>query len=296
MTINHSVVKAPGQQLNAVADWNANHDVDPDTITAPMTDFHDDGTVLGDISYWNGSRWVSIPSPDIIYDPATNRFGFGVAIPLATIDVVGDVRFGDSTTNYWYIDITGWQTYVGTARPYTFEPYITDHDMTTLEVPENSLGLHVVFANHATGWMQPNGIDGEWLYMKWFVSDDCDITEDILFCLEYSLDLVAFGFVPHFDWEWSMTQECEDVSTPAVGSAGITQDTMNNVSDWHHETMGITRPPLFTIPGGTLMRGSIVHIRFRRVVGGGDDYANPIYIMALRPMKREISQGLQTPA
>ena len=248
-----------------------------------------------------GDAWDAVISYDgtnMLINPravGVGRIGIMNPLPLTDLDLIGGARFGDSIANYTDFATDGFQTMSGTAKPYTFEPYITDHDMDTMESPKDLSGLHVVFVNHATGWAQVEGNE-IWLYCKWFTPSDCDISEDIDFVLEYSLSLEAFGWFTTWEWEWSETYECDTINVPPVSASGTTVDTATMPPAWHHETMGITRPPLFTIAGGTLTsRGRTIHIRFRRVAGAGDDYHDTVYVMGLRPMKRELSIGFQTP-
>lgn len=73
MAIIHATIKAAGQRVFAVADWNAGHTIENNTINALMTDFIDDGTAAGQMLFWDGSKWTYAETTEIYWDDAAKE-------------------------------------------------------------------------------------------------------------------------------------------------------------------------------------------------------------------------------
>jgi hypothetical protein len=65
---------------------------------------------------WNNTNTLWEQTPQLFYDFANNRLGIGIAAPLATFDLVGTARLGDSSTNYTAVSADGSISQTGTAR------------------------------------------------------------------------------------------------------------------------------------------------------------------------------------
>lgn len=90
MAVIHATVKAPGQTLAAVADWNAAHTVENNTITAAMTTFADQDVKTTSSPAFAG---LTVDTNTLVVDAANDRVGIGTAAPAQKLHVDGGYAF-----------------------------------------------------------------------------------------------------------------------------------------------------------------------------------------------------------
>ena len=112
MAVKHATIKAPGNTLAAVADWNANHTIDAGTITSAQTNFADQDVKttsspeFANLTITDGG-FTGIGSAKWIYDDTngdistTGNVGIGTDTPTNKFDLTT----GDTTSSGFHFGI-----------------------------------------------------------------------------------------------------------------------------------------------------------------------------------------------
>lgn len=56
--------------------------------------FHEDGTSVGQLNYWNGSKWVHTETSELVWDDTNKRLGINTSSPEVALHIVAQAEVG----------------------------------------------------------------------------------------------------------------------------------------------------------------------------------------------------------
>ena len=212
-----------------------------------------------------GGRGVAT---SVIQEDAT-KIGINVA-PLATLDVVGDARFGDSATNYASFAADGELNLVGTAR------VMKEVKLTAGSFAPGASGATATIIGNYSGWAF--GINDDMLG-ELEVPFDWDSSTDLICKVYWYIDEAYVTNSGEVQWQitWS--------ACPTDASEAIDAPTHTGTIDFGDQDIPATAKRLTktgsgTIAAASLASGDLIGITVSRIAldGGANPAAEPVMV------------------
>jgi hypothetical protein len=190
--------------------------------------------------------------------------------PLATLDVIGTTRLGDSTTNYAAFASDGELTLVGTAR------VLKEFELNATSFAPGSSGASEVLLGHYDGWSF--GI-GDEVVASFEIPHDWDSSTDLTLYLYWYVNEAYATNSGEVQWriQWS--------ATPPSGTEAIDAPTHTGTIDFGDQNIPATAKFLTKSSGGTiaaasLSAGDLIGLTLDRVAldGGSNPTAEPVMV------------------
>jgi len=88
-------------------------------LSQSQKEYIENGTVAGQMAFWNGSKWVRTETDELFWDDVNKRFGIGESSPDAKMHIAGSVVVGNGSAGVnYYLKFVGLYYTVRTVRKF----------------------------------------------------------------------------------------------------------------------------------------------------------------------------------